>query len=333
MKALQRIRQALVALGAIFVAAVIGHRLLTGDSWLASVYYFVITVSGVGYTERSTAPPELQLFTIFVILIGMFTVGYALTMLLQMMIEGQIYRALGIRRMEQEIERLEGHTIICGLGRIGQTLADEFRRRGVPFVVVDMDLEVITAARADRVLAIDGNAMEEESLMDAGIERAKVFVAALRSDADNVFLTLTARNLNPKLRIIARGELPATEKKLRQAGADDVVLPAVIGARRMASMVTRPHAAELIDLMTSRSTIDADLEELAISPECQLVGQTIREVSLRAKHHVLIVAIRREDGEMVFAPDADTQFAAGDTMIAMGKQANLASFEHALGLR
>lgn len=332
MTALARIRQALFALAVVFLVAVTGHRLLTGSSWLSSIHYFVVTVSGVGYTEQSDSPPELKLFSIFVILIGMFVVGYTITMLLQSMIEGQVYRALGIRRMTQEIEQLSGHTVICGLGRMGQTLAEEFSNRNVPFVVIDQDSDTALTARADGMLIITGDALEEDSLIAAGIERAKVFVAALHSDADNVFLTLTARNLNPKLRIISRGELPATEKKLRQAGADEVVLPAVIGARRMAAMVTRPHAAELMDLMVSDKSLRADLEEFHIPPESSLVGQSIREVALQTRHHVLLLGLRRQDGDMLFAPAADTKFTPGDTLIVMGKQGDLRLFRQAHGL-
>ncbi len=327
MTALPRIRQALFALLIVFCVAVVGHKLIAKTDWLSSVYYFVITVSGVGYSEESTSPPALQLFSIFVILIGMFVVGYTLTLLLQLMIEGQIYRTLGFRRMTQEIEKLNGHTVICGFGRMGKTLAEEFERHGVSFVVIDQDTDLAISARADGFLVVTGDALDEDTLRDAGIERAKVFVASLHSDADNVFLTLTARNLNRDLRIIARGELPATEKKLRQAGANEVILPAVIGARRMAALVTRPHAAELMELITDNRSLDADLEELTLTESCPLVGQTIRDVALRSKHHVLIIAIRRQDGQMLFAPDAGTAFAVGDTMIVMGKRSDLKVFE------
>ena len=329
MTALMRIRQAMLALAIVFVVAVVGHHWITGGTWLSSIYYFVITVSGVGYTERSDVGPELQLFSIFVILIGMFVVGYAITLLLQLMIEGQVYRALGIRRMTQEIEKLSGHTIICGLGRMGRTLADEFQRRGVPYVIVERDTDQAISARAEGMLLVTGDALDEESLVDAGIHRAATFVASLHSDADNVFLTLTARNLNPSLRIIARGELPTTEKKLRQAGANEVVMPALIGARRMAAMVTRPHTAELMDLMTSDKTMDADLEEVFISEGCPLVGQTIRDMALRSTHQVLVIAIRRSNGEMLFAPDANTRFEEGDTMILLGRQDDISSFKNA----
>ncbi|QDU57910.1 potassium channel family protein [Aeoliella mucimassa] len=329
MTALIRIRQAVLALAIVFVVAVVGHHWLTGKPWLESIYYFVITVSGVGYTEESGVEPKLQLFSIFVILIGMFVLGYTITLLLQVMIEGQINRMLGIRRMNQEIEKLKGHTIICGLGRMGQTLADEFDRRGVRYVVVEHDNDAAIAARAENMLVVTGDALDEETLMAAGIERAATFVASLHSDADNVFLTLTARNLNPELRIIARGELSTTEKKLRQAGANEVVLPALIGARRMAAMVTRPHTAELMDLMAGNKSMDADLEEVLITDESPILGQTIREIALRSTHQVLVIAIRRIDGEMLFAPDANTQFETGDTMIVMGRHTDIVNFKKA----
>lgn len=327
MTASTRIRQALMALAIVFVIGVVGHHLLTGQDWLDSIYYFVITVSGVGYSEKSEVGPGLQLFSIVVILFGMIAVGYTISLLLTMMIEGQLQRALGIRRMTKEIEELSGHTIICGFGRMGKTLAEEFSQRGVQFVIVDKNADIAVAARAEGMLAITGDALDEETLLAAGIERARTFIASLKSDADNVFLTLTARNLCPELRIIARGELPATEKKLRQAGASQVVLPAVIGARRMAALVTRPHAAEMIDLVTDHKALDAELEELTIGEDCPLAGQTIREVALRERHHVLIIAIRREDGQMEFAPDASTAFASGDTIIVMGKSSDLQHFQ------
>lgn len=327
MTAVARIRQALFALAIVFVVGVVGHHALTKQSWIDSVYYFVITVSGVGYSEKSEVGPGLQVFSILIILFGMLAVGYAISLLLTMMIEGQLERALGIRRMTREIEELSGHTVICGFGRMGKTLADEFNRRGVQFVVVDQSSDIAIAARAEGMLVITGDALDEETLIAAGVERAECFVASLKSDADNVFVTLTARNLCPEIRIIARGELPSTEKKLRQAGADQVVLPAVIGARRMAALVTRPHAAEMIELVTDHKALDAELEELTIGSDSPLAGQTIREVALREKHHMLIIAIRRDDGTMEFAPGAGTAFAAGDTIIVMGKPGDLKNFQ------
>jgi len=209
---------------------------------------------------------------------------------------------------------------------MGETLAEEFERRNISFVIVDQDADKSIVARAEGLLVVTGDATDEETLIAAGIERAQTLVVALQNDADNVFLTLTARNLRPNLRIIARGELPTTEKKLRQAGANQVVLPAVIGARRMAALVTRPHAAEMMDLVTDHRILDAQLEELEVAENCPIVGKTVREAAMRQKHRVMIVAIRRVDETMLFNPDADTTFAVGDTMIVLGKQADVDSF-------
>lgn len=243
-----------------------------------------------------------------------------------MMTEGEIEQALGARRMTSQIEHLAKHVIICGFGRIGRTLADEMSHKGEPFVVIDADPEQIADGKMMGFLMLSGNATDEEILLAAGVRRAKTLVSALNRDSDNVFITLTSRNLNASLHIIARGEQPATEKKLFQAGADHVVLPAVIGARRMATMVTRPHAADLIDQVTDHKILDADLEEVVVSDSSPGVGKTVQEIMAHRKHRLLVVAVRQPDGEMVFAPEADYRLAAGATMIVMGRPADTARF-------
>lgn len=327
MSLLHRIRRGLLLLGGFFAVAVIGYRWLTECTWLESVYFFVITVSTVGYSEQSTAPPEVKLFTIGMIVIGVVGLGYLVGLIVQSMIEGQINKALGAKRMTRDIEQLSGHTLVCGYGRTGRAIAAELARRNRPYVIIDQGAEEATHAHEEGQLVVVGDAMEEDVLLQAGIERAESIVVALKSDADNVFLTLTARNLNPKLRIIARGEQAATEKKLRQAGADQVVLPAVIGGRRMAALVTRPNAAEMLEHFSNHEKIDVDLEELTISSDSQLVGKTVRETAARQRHHLLIVGIRRAAGQMIFNPEADDEFEADDTLVVMGKSKDIESFQ------
>lgn len=329
MSLLQRIRRGLLLLGGFFAVAVVGYKWLTGCTWLESVYFFVITVSTVGYSEQSTAPPEVKLFTIGIITVGVIGLGYLVGLIVQSMIEGQIDKALGAQRMTREIEQLSGHTLVCGYGRTGQTIATELARRNKPYVVIDQGVEGSTHAREEGRLVVVGDAMEEEVLLQAGIERADTIVVALKSDADNVFLTLTARNLNSSLRIIARGEQVATEKKLRQAGADQVVLPAVIGGRRMAALVTRPNAAEMLEHFSNHEKIDVGLEEITISSGSQLVGKTVRETAARQRHNLLIVGIRRAAGQMLFNPDPDDKFEADDTLVVMGKSKDIESFQRA----
>ncbi|TWT90747.1 Voltage-gated potassium channel Kch [Pseudobythopirellula maris] len=324
---LHRIRRGVTFLGGFLVVAIVGYKFLTGGTWLDAVYFTVITVSTVGYGERSEVGPVVQLFTIAVILLGVAGVAYTFGLVVQSMVEGQINRALGLRRMTREIEHLTGHAIICGYGRIGQTLAQELARRDKPFVLIDQDLEITAAAADDGLLVVTGDATDEDVLLDAGILRANTVVVALKSDADNVFLTLTARNLNRKLKIIARGELAATEKKLLQAGADRVVLPAVIGARRMAALVTRPHAAELLEHFTDHEKLDAQLEELLIVPPCDMIGQSVREAAARQRHKLLVIGIRRADGRMLFNPEPDDRFENEDTLVVMGRRTDIEAFQ------
>lgn len=327
---LRRIRRSLTFLGAFFAIAVVWHKWLTEGTWLESIYFFVITVTTVGYGEESSTSPEEKLLTIVIILVGVIGVGYTVGLIVQSMVEGQINRALGARRMEHEIHQLRDHAIICGYGRIGQTIADELARRNKPYVIIDADQEIAnSAAEEGNRLVVVGDATDEDVLQEAEITAASTIVIGLRSDADNVFLTLTARNLNPTLRIIARGEQAATEKKLRQAGADQVVLPAVIGGRRMAALVTRPNAAEMLEHFTNHEKIDVDLEELRIPDGSPLIGNTVRELAARQRHNLLIVGIRRSGGAMVFNPDPGDKFESNDTLVVMGKCDDVDAFQRA----
>jgi voltage-gated potassium channel len=248
---LNRLRAGLLLLGTIFVVAVFGYW-MAGWDLIDAVYMVVITLSTVGYKEVHSLTWEERLFTILVIFFGVSTVLYIMGVFVQMMTEGEINRALGLRRVTKEIERLTDHVIVCGFGRMGEILARELHRQRLSFVVLENDPERVTEAALHKYLALNDNSTEEDALLLAGIERAKTLVTTLPRDADNVFITLTARNLNPKLMIIARGEFPTTEKKLLQAGADRVVLPAATGALRMAAMITRPSAVELIEVVAGR---------------------------------------------------------------------------------
>ncbi|MBN1852805.1 MAG: potassium channel protein [Pirellulales bacterium] len=328
-----RIRRGAIFLCGFLVVSIALHYVLAqGQTLLDSIYWLVITISSVGYSERSSAPPEIQIFTIAVILIGMSAVAYTFGGLLQLMTEGEVQNALGVQRMTRDINKLEGHTIICGYGRMGFILAEDLSRQNVPLVVIDVAQECVSKAQEDGHLALRGDATEEDILFAAGVTRAKTLISVLNDDANSVFLTLTARNLNPGLHIIARGETSGTERKLLQAGATRVVLPAVIGARQIATLVTRPHTAELIDRMTDRSKLDVDLKELSVPPTSPLVNKTVREAEAGRRHKLLVVAVRRADGKMIFNPDANHIFLAGDTMILMGQPSDVQRFrtEHEL---
>ena len=243
-----------------------------------------------------------------------------------MMAEGEINRALGLRRATREIEHLRGHIVICGFGRMGEVLAREMHRQKKEFVVLENDLERINEAKALNYLAMADDATEEEALVLAGVAHAKVLVTTLRRDADNVFITLTARNLNPEVMIIARGEFQSTEKKLIQAGANRVVLPAATGALRMAAMITRPSAVELIELVAGRQIAEVEVDEFDILPESPLVGVTVRDSQARSRYGLLIVAVRQPGGELQFNPGADMVFEADGSVIVMGRLPDIERF-------
>jgi len=323
---LKRLQIGLATLAVIFVVAVSGYR-LAGWSLLDAVYMVVTTLSMVGYRDEiGPMTPALQVFTIVLIVFGVSTALYILGGLFQMMAEGEINRALGMRRVTREIERLHEHVILCGFGRMGEILAGELHRRDRSFVVIDNSPERITVANSLGYLALTDDATEEEALLAAGVQRAKTVVLTLPTDAQNLFVTLTARNLNPSLRIFARAELPATEKKLIQAGADRVVLPAAAGALRMAAMITRPFAVELIELVAGRHIAEVEIDELTIPPESPLVGMTVRDSQTRRRHGLLIVAVRHSGGDLVLNPDADMVFQDDDTVIVIGQTADIERF-------
>lgn len=320
-----RLRTGLTTLVAIFCVAICGYR-LAGWTWLDSAYMVVTTMSTVGFREMGAMTPALKAFTILVIVFGVSTSFYILGGLVQMALEGEINRALGMRRVSREIERLSGHVVICGFGRTGEVVAGEIARSKHPFAVIEHDAQRIAEAVAMGYLAVQADAKEEESLRAARVCEAKTLVTTLPGDADNVFITLTARELNPELHIIARGEQRSTEKKLIQAGADRVVLPAMTGALRMAAMVTRPSTLELIELAAGGRVAEMAVDELILSGDCPLVGKSIRDSQARSRHGLMIIAMRRADGQMVLNPDASVSFQAGDTAVVIGRLADIEKF-------
>jgi voltage-gated potassium channel len=313
--------------------AVSGYR-IAGWTWMDAIYMVVITIFGVGYGEvRPILSTGLRLFTIFVIVAGTSSVVYSIGAFLQMVTEGEINRALGARRMTKEIETLDRHVIICGFGRMGVLLAARMVEAGRSFVVVDRDEERIAQAQALGYLVRLGDATDETLLEAVGIRRAAVLATVLPNDALNVFITLTARNLNPAMMILARGEQASTEKKLMQAGANRVVLPAAIGATRMAHLITHPASLDFLDTSNSLSSLNeilsqvqVELDELPIALHSELVGATVGAIEVRGHGAFIVVALRRSDGAMVIHPDPMLRLQVDDTLIVLGRQGDLPEF-------
>ncbi|MEZ6090261.1 MAG: potassium channel family protein [Pirellulaceae bacterium] len=247
---LQRIRRGALALLLIVALSVIGFRYFGDYDWIGAVWMVVITISTVGYSEQSNFDPMLKLYTVMVILFGMTAAAYTFGGLFQLIMEGELDRVIGKQRMTRDLNRMKGHTIVCGYGRMGHIMADELTTSGRSVVAIDLDPKVIQDATRENCICWLGDATEEATLLAVGIERATTLIISLPNDAESVFITLTARNLNNKLQIIARAEKQSTEKKLRQAGANKVVLPTIVGAKQMVRLVTRPTTADLMELVS-----------------------------------------------------------------------------------
>ncbi len=322
------------------VFAVIGYALF-GWELIDAFYMTIITVFGVGYGEvRPLKTPGERIFTILVIFAGFVSVAYIVGGFVQMMMEGEINRALDIRRKTQEMENLCNHVIVCGYGRMGQILVRQLATVRATFIVIDNNPERIEHAEAHGYLAHLGSATDEEVLQQAGILKARTLATVLPDDAINVFITLTARGLNPDLIILARGELPSTEKKLRLAGANHVVLPAAISAQRMTNLITRPTAVDFLDQNGERNhlnellaQIEVQMDELPIPLDSPLVGSTIGELEMQAKSGFIVIAVRRAHTGVVDSFDASTLLHGGDTVIVLGHRGNIPQFARFHDLR
>jgi voltage-gated potassium channel len=326
-EALGRARKGAIVLGCVVVSSVLLYHWLFKKPLLESIYWTIITIAGVGYSQSVDAevPESRQLLSIVVILVGMVAVAYTLGMLIQAIVEGQLDRVMGEKRMRKEINKLEKHVIICGYGRIGQNLARRLARHRVPFLVIDTCTESIAEAKTLGYPCLEADATDESILVSAGIHRASTIVFGIQSDPENVFLTLTVRNMNPDIRIVARGEDPRTEKKLLQAGANQVVMPTIIGAERIADMIVRPEASDLLRCVGAENGLNADLEEFKFVADSPYVGRTVREAE-EQQEKLMIVAVRKADGETVFNPKDDEILHVGDIVIVMGPEADIEQF-------
>lgn len=322
----ERLRLGSIILAVVFVASVLGYHFLGGYPWVESAWMVVITIASVGYGERSTLPWYMQLFTVAVILFGISAAGYTFGGFLQILLAGELEDAMGHRKMKQQIDKLSGHTIICGFGRIGRTLADDMARHHQKFVIIEQNEDSLAAAREAGYLCLHGDATEDEMLLAAGCHRAKALITGLPNDAANVFITLTARNLNRDLLIVARAGHGSSERKLRQAGADKVVLPSAIGAQLMSRMIMRPTTADLMELVAEQGNLNVQLDEMLVGASCNLLGKSIRETNAHSQFRLLVLAVKQSSGQMIFNPEADYKLELSDIIILMGKKSDIERF-------
>jgi voltage-gated potassium channel len=319
--------------GVVIALGTLGYVLL-GWSPFDALFMVVITISGVGYGEVHPLDSTLaRVHTMMVISLGIVAIAYTVAGFLQFLTEGEIRKLLGHQRVRRQIESLSGHTILVGYGRMGELVCEELASAGKPFVVIESSVDRAAEIGRHGYLFVQGDATEEDVLGHAGITRAKTLVTAVSSDSDSLFITLTARQLAANLEIIARAEMPSTQKKLRQAGANHVVLPAAIGARRIASLLTNPSAVEFAELVTQQSHLAIVMEEIPVHKGGPLAGLTPRDADIRRRTGVMVVAIKRGAGHVEFPPASDAVFAPGDTIVLLGRQENLDQFSDEFRVR
>ncbi len=319
----QRLRKELIVGAlALFGVALIGtlwYKLVEGWSWSDAAYMTVITLATVGYGETNPLGDRGRLFTISLILMGVIAIGYIVNRFTEAFIQGYFQEGIRLRQRRRLIDNLTEHYILCGFGRTGRQIALEFKSESIPFVTIDSQFEQIEAAQELGYIAIHGDATLDDTLLKVGIERAICLVAALPSDAENLYTVLSAKTLNPKIRAIARASSEEALKKLQRAGADAVVSPYITGGKRMASAALRPQVMDFVDGILTGADRSFYMEEFLIDPQaCPIVGQTLREARLRSQSGALVLAIRRADGNLITGPNGDTPILARDLLICMG---------------
>ena len=323
----RRVQVALAGLAAVVVVGTIGYASF-GFGILDALYQTVTTVFTVGFQEVHPFSPGARVFTIFLIIGGVGVALYALGSMLELLIEGQLREIVGRRRMERDIHRLEGHTIICGWGRVGQTIARFSGGVGESVVIVDRDPDRLAECLHPSVL---GDATDDEVLERAGITRAKAVVAAVADDAANLFIIVSARAINPDAFLVARARSERNESKMLRAGANRVVNPQQIGGARMAAFVHQPHVAEFLDVVMHDGSLEFRLAELLVTADSAIAGQTLRDTMLRQRTGALVLAIRTPAGEFVTNPPATTALEPGHVLIAVGTEAQLTELRAAAG--
>lgn len=317
--------------GAIVFVGTIGYMVIEKWPLLDALYMTVITMATVGYSEVRPLDLPGRLFTIGLVFFGVGSAAYIAGAVVQFMVEGRIRAILGRRKLDRKIDRLRNHFIVCGYGRIGRVLCDNLRRRIPQILVIESNPERIAQMEADNVVYLSGDASEESVLQRAGIERAAGLVAVLGSDTQNVFLVLTARQLNPALYIIARAGAEASKAKLAAAGADFVQSPYELGALSMAQRILRPTVTSFLDLAISNRNSDIQMEEIRVAPSSHLVDKTLKDSGIRQKYNLIIIAIKSGgNGDMLFNPSFESVIRSGDTLIAVGPEASLKRLEGAL---
>ena len=331
-----RLRQQLTAggvtLGGIVLLGTLWYYLVEKWPLSESAYMTIITLSTVGFSEVRPLGDRGRIFTICLILMGLLTIGYIVNRFTEALIQGYFQEGIKMRQEQQAIESLDQHYIVCGFGRTGRHVVREFAAEGIPFIVIDDDLEEVQEIKDLGYTVLSGDATLDETLHRAKINKAICLVTALPSDAENLYTVLSAKTLNPKIRAIARASTEEAVQKLQRAGADAVISPYITGGKRLAAAALRPQVMDFVDGIITGANRSYYLEEFLIDAQvCPYVNQTLREARLRSQSGALVLAIRRFAGNLIAGPMGDTIILEADALICMGTAEQLRKLNRILG--
>jgi voltage-gated potassium channel len=321
------LKRTLLGIALVLTIGTLGYHFIEGWSLLDSFYMTVITITTIGYREVHELDTRGMVFTLFLIFVGFGVATYSAFTIGGMLVEGELNKILKRRRYMKSINRLENHFIICGFGRMGSLICHELRDRGIPLVVVENDPERQDKVTEQGFLLSPGDATEETILLHAGIQKARGIVSVLKTEAANVYAVLTARELNPGLEIIARAGEESAHKKLLRAGATRVVNPYKIGGMRLVMGILKPAVMNFLEVAMDHKKLNIDLEEIRVSPDSVYTGKRLLDTGIRKEMDLIIIAVKKKDGQMVFNPGPYTVIEGEDTLIAMGERTSLSLLE------
>jgi len=317
---------------AIIIIGILGFIYLEKYTLLEAAWLTITTLATVGYGNFVPQTVAGQIFNLILIVVGVGVMAYTLAEFVALVVEGHLQDIMGRRQMQRKIERLGGHIIVCGAGRIGENVINRLSKEQVAFVVVEVDEKTAQHLAEEGYLVIQGDASEDSVLEQAGIKRARGLITALSDDADNVFVTLTAKGLNPNLFVVAKADQKATEGKLKRAGANRVILPAAIGGIKMAAVVLKPFITDFIDTVLHESAMPLEMEEIRVNPASDLESKIIKFSRIKEESGALIVAIKRGE-KIITNPDVEEVILAGDRLIAIGSSEQLGKLEQLAGFK
>lgn len=327
MDPVRHLKVSITVLGLLITLGTMGYMGIEGWDFLDSLYMTVITLATVGYREVHLLSEHGKVFTMLLIVFGVSVLGYIVGSLAQIMFEGQFQRIMGRKKVEKRIEALRDHYIVCGFGRMGALICREFAAKPLPFVVVEKIADVAAKLESEGYLFLRGDATDDETLLKAGIRRARGLISVVASDTENVYITLTARELNPDLYILARSGDEGSDIKLKRAGASKVVSPYLIGGSRMAQAILRPNVVDFIEIATGREHLELQMEEILIPSGSGFIGENLISSGFRKETGVMIVGIKKANGHMVFNPESHTRLEERDTLIVLGEPSAIHKLE------